>query len=85
MMKSYIEAKTANKLRLDFIIDDIAKKHPEIKYYYDQLGGERIRALGYKESKIKVELHNLRTANKVPYELRQLLKNEERISNTMLK
>ncbi len=55
-MKSYIEAKTTNKLRLDFITDDIAKKHPEIKYYYEQLGEERIRALGYKESKIKVEL-----------------------------
>ncbi len=84
-MKSYIESKSTNTLRLDYITDDIAKKHPEIKYYYEQLGGERIRALGYKESKIKVELQNLRTINKVPYELRLLLKNEERISNTMLK
>ena len=85
IMKSYIESKSTNTLRLEYITDDIAKKHPKIKYYYEQLGEERIKALGYKESKIKVELQNLHTANKVPYELRLLLKNEERISNTMLK
>lgn len=85
MMKSYIESKSMNTLRLEYITDDIAKKHPKIKYYYEQLGGERIKTLGYKESKIKVELQNLHTVNKVPYELRLLLKNEERISNTMLK
>lgn len=85
IMKSYIESKSMSTLRLDYITDDIVRKHPEIKYYYEQLGGERIRALGYKESKIKVELQNLRTINKVPYELRRLLKNEERISNAMLK
>lgn len=85
MMKSYIESKSMNTLRLEYLTDDIAKKHPKIKYYYEQLGGERIKTLGYKESKIKVELQNLHTVNKVPYELRLLLKNEERISNTMLK
>ena len=33
-MKSYIESKSMNTLRLEYITDDIAKKHPKIKYYY---------------------------------------------------
>lgn len=84
-MKSYIEAKATNKLRLDYITDDIAKKHPEIKYYYEQLGGERIKALSYKESKIKVELHDKFSTDKVQHELRLLLRNGERLPNVTLK
>lgn len=85
LMKSYIEAKSNHQLRLDYISDEIANKHPEIKYYFEQLGGERIRALGYKESKIKIDLKNRRIANRVPHELQRLLRNGERISNSMLK
>lgn len=85
LMKSYIEAKTAEGLRLDFTISDIDHKHPEIKYYYEQLGGERIRALGYKESHLKVELKNWRRETQVPYELQEQLRNGQRITNALLK
>lgn len=32
------------------------KKYPELKLFYDELGGERIKALGYKECNLKNEI-----------------------------
>lgn len=34
----------------------LEKKYPELKLFYDELGGERIKALGYKECNLKNEI-----------------------------
>lgn len=84
-MKNYIEARSNKKLRLDYTVECIENKNPEIKYYYEQLGSAIIKSLGYKECRIKAEINNRKTAGKVPFELRLLLRNGEKATNSFLK
>lgn len=84
-MRNYIDARSNSKLRLDYTVECIEHKNPEIKYYYDQLGGATIKSLGYKECRIKAEINNRKIADRVPTELRKLLSNGEKVSNSFLK
>lgn len=63
-MKRYCEYRMAKESNYFFIADEIMERqYDDLKMYYDRLGAERIRALGYKEAKLKNEIkcHALKT------------------------
>lgn len=78
-MKHYCEYKAKGNLQYDFVALSIEMEHPEIKYYYDFLGGARIKALGYKECNLKNEISFLSTQSKIKYELEKRFKSGNRI------
>ena len=53
-MQQYCEYRNA---MFAFMSEDLEQSHPELRTYYDTLGAERIHALGYKENRLKKELH----------------------------
>lgn len=68
-MTSYCEYK-AKGLCLDMAAFSLEQKYPELKYYYDELGLERIKALGYKEKELKNEISIRYSDSKILYRLR---------------
>lgn len=70
-MMSYCEYR-AKGMCLDFVAFSLERKYPELKCYYDELGGDRIRALGYKEKELKNEISVRHSDNRIRYELRKI-------------
>lgn len=64
-MQEYCELKTNKDLASKSICMVKERITPELKYYYQELGYNRIRALGYKEANLKREIHNIRLYNQV--------------------
>lgn len=54
---------------LDLVVLTLGQKYPELKYYYDELGGDRIKALGYKEKELKNEISIRYSDSKIRYKL----------------
>lgn len=54
---------------LDLVALTLGQKYPELKYYYDELGGDRIKALGYKEKELKNEISIRYSDAKIRYKL----------------
>lgn len=59
-MKKYIEYRKrieeAKGISICIEMNTLESRYPKLKYYYDHLGQERIKALGYKESALKNEI-----------------------------
>ena len=70
-MKKYCELKTCDS-KFDFVTGLLVSKRPSIKIYYEELGAERIRALGYKESALKNEIKNQNEKNRLASEFKKL-------------
>jgi hypothetical protein len=70
-MERYCNAQDNKKGMLLSLIDI---EHPEIKYYYEQLGSKRIEALGYKECELKKEIAVKQKEGMVCYELEGRIK-----------
>lgn len=83
-MKYYCEYKTKN-LCIDFIAFNIEQKYPELKYYYDELGGDRIKALGYKEKELKNEISIRHSTAKIIDELKKIFKLNMEFSTDKIK
>lgn len=54
-MKKYCDYKESNN-PFEALTATLEKKYPELKLFYDELGGERIKALGYKENELQNEI-----------------------------
>ena len=54
-MKKYCDYKDSNN-PFEALTATLEKKYPELKLFYDELGGERIKALGYKENELQNEI-----------------------------
>lgn len=59
-MKCYCNYR--NSAKYDLVAMALEQKYPELRLFYEELGGERIKALGYKECELKneVALRNMR-------------------------
>ena len=76
-MKRYCEYLKGNN-RFDLLATSYSEQYPELKLYYDELGGERIKALGYKESALKNEIGNRQQTFRLCYEFKQIFRSGER-------
>ena len=63
----------------------IASNHPEIKAYYDELGADRIKALGYKESSLKNEIKNRQEKGHLILEFKRIFKPGMRLTSDEVK
>lgn len=83
-MKRYCEYKSGN-CQFDLIASFYDEKYPELKLYYDELGGKRIKALGYKESVLKNEISNRQQKTRLCYEFRKIFKSGERCTTDYIR
>ena len=63
-MKKYCDYKESNN-PFEALTATLEKKYPELKLFYDELGGERIKALGYKENELQNEIKWRSTRNRL--------------------
>ena len=61
-MKSYCELRDDNSIYA-LALNNLESRFPQLKLFYEELGSDRIRALGYKEKELKNEV-NIRHLNK---------------------
>lgn len=76
-MKRYCEYLKGNN-RFDLLATSYSEQYPELKLYYDELGGERIKALGYKESALKNEIGNRQQTFRLCCEFKKIFRSGER-------
>jgi len=82
MMQRYCNAQDNKKGMLFSLIE---LEYPEIKYYYEQLGSERIKALGYKRSELNKEISTKQKRGMICNELEKRLKDKSRMSVSEIK
>lgn len=72
-MKRYCEYRNKKENGRYFIADTIMERqYEDLKFYYDSLGGERIKALGYKEINLKNEIKSKQTTCQLYKEFRAM-------------
>lgn len=76
-MQEYCDLKGNKDLASKSICMVKERINPELKYYYLELGGEKIKALGYKEANLKREIHNNNLENQVKYRLQSILEKDD--------
>lgn len=81
-MQAYCEYRAIRDMVVNLAMSVLESKYPELKYYYDILGGNRIKALDYKEKQLNNEIRIIETKNKVRNELHQLIHVGDRILTT---
>lgn len=59
-------------LCIDLVAHTMERKYPELKYYYDELGADRIKALGYKEKDLKNEVSIRHSDSKIRYRFQNM-------------
>ena len=64
-MRKYLEYKTASNAHFNLLIPYMEQQTPELCYYYEELGAERIQALGCKEASLRNEIHKRKMADEV--------------------
>lgn len=78
-MKRYCDYRMLKESNPFFIADSIMERqYDNLKVYYDKLGTDRIKALGYKESALKDEIINRQQSTQLCYEFRNIFKRGER-------
>ena len=84
-MKSYCDYRGGAMFNLSGAF--LEQKYPELRIFYDELGGERIKALGYKECSLKNEVALRNKSNVLRCEFVRLLSkqtlNADRIKKVM--
>lgn len=63
-MKQYCDYKESNN-PFEAVTATLERKYPELKLFYDELGGKRIKALGYKEKELQNEIKWKNTRNRL--------------------
>jgi hypothetical protein len=61
MMQAYCEYRAKQGLIVNLAMSTLESKYPELRYYYEALGVDRIKALNYKEKKLLNEIHIMKT------------------------
>ena len=56
-MQAYCEYRAKQGLIVNLAMSTLESKYPELRYYYEALGADRIKALNYKEKKLLNEIH----------------------------
>lgn len=60
-MQAYCEYRAKQGLIVNLAMPTLESKYPELRYYYEALGVDRIKALNYKEKKLLNEIHIMKT------------------------
>lgn len=78
-MQAYCEYRAKQGLIVNLAMSTLESKYPELRYYYEALGADRIKALNYKEKKLLNEIHIMKTQNKIRHELHGIIHIGDRI------
>lgn len=78
-MQAYCEYRAKQGLIVNLAMSTLESKYPELRYYYEALGADRIKALNYKEKKLLNEIHIMKTKNKIRHELHGIIHIGDRI------
>ena len=81
-MQAYCEYRAKQGLIVNLAMSTLESKYPELRYYYEALGADRIKALNYKEKKLLNEIHIMKTKNKIRHELHGIIHIGDRILTT---
>ena len=81
-MQAYCEYRSKQGLIVNLAMSTLESKYPELRYYYEALGVDRIKALNYKEKKLLNEIHIMKTKNKIRHELHGIIHIGDRILTT---
>ena len=81
-MQAYCEYRAKQGLIVNLAMPTLESKYPELRYYYEALGVDRIKALNYKEKKLLNEIHIMKTKNKIRHELHGIIHIGNRILTT---
>ena len=81
-MQAYCEYRSKQGLIVNLAMSALESKYPELRYYYEALGADRIKALNYKEKKLLNEIHIMKTKNKIRHELHGIIHIGDRILTT---
>ena len=81
-MQAYCEYRAKQGLIVNLAMSTLESKYPELRYYYEALGVDRIKALNYKEKKLLNEIHIMKTKNKIRHELHGIIHIGDRILTT---
>lgn len=81
-MQAYCEYRAKQGLIVNLAMSTLESKYPELRYYYEALGADRIKALNYKEKKLLNEIHIMKTKKKIRHELHGIIHIGDRILTT---
>ena len=81
-MQAYCGYRAKQGLIVNLAMSTLESKYPELRYYYEALGADRIKALNYKEKKLLNEIHIMKTKNKIRHELHGIIHIGDRILTT---
>ena len=81
-MQAYCEYRAKQGLIVNLAMPTLESKYPELRYYYEALGVDRIKALNYKEKKLLNEIHIMKNKNKIRHELHGIIHIGDRILTT---
>lgn len=85
-IKRYCELRQLKETNPYYLADEIMERQYEgLKLYYDRLGFERIRALGFKEKDLKNELERCYRENDIKRKFREVFAVGERMSTEDIK
>ncbi|MCM1291386.1 MAG: hypothetical protein NC207_05605, partial [Bacteroides sp.] len=85
-MKRYCDYRLMKEGNPFFIADSILERQFEnLKVYYDKLGSDRIKALGYKESKLKSELERHFYETEIMARFREVFKVGDKMTTSDIK
>lgn len=85
-MKRYCELRQLKQTNPYYIADEIMERQYEgLKLYYDRLGCERIKALGFKEKDLKNEMERCYRENDIKRKFREVFAVGERMSTEDIK
>lgn len=85
-MKRYCELRQLKETNPYYLADEIMERqYEELKLYYDRLGYERIKALGFKEKELKNELERSYRENDIKRKFREVFVVGERMSTEDIK
>ena len=71
-MKRYCELRQLKESCKFYLASDIMERqYEDLRLYYDRLGKERIKALGYKEKELKNELERIYRASDIKQKFRE--------------
>lgn len=85
-MKRYCELRQMKETSMFFLAPNIMEKqYEDLRLYYDRLGYERIKALGYKESSLKNELERHYRGNDIRRKFREVFAVGKRMTTEEIK
>lgn len=85
-IKRYCELRRLKETNPYYLADEIMERqYADLKLYYDRLGYERIKALGFKEKELKNELERSYRENDIRRKFREVFVRGERISTEDIK